>query len=122
MARQLLLNGQASSRRGHPAALWLHGTPRLPAVLSHMGKRPDGTPSRKPPAPSTSERAGPSPVTLVTALHAAETLATFHLQQVVQTAGERQVYHLDMAERCEADIEDIKLRLAAKDMTVEKRS
>jgi hypothetical protein len=73
----------------------------------------DGTPGKKPPAPSASERAGPSPVTLVTALHAAETLMTFHLQQVVHTAGKRQVYHLEMAERCDADIEDIKQRLAA---------
>jgi hypothetical protein len=73
----------------------------------------NGTPGKKPPAPSTSERADPSAVTLVTALQAAETLVTFHLQQVVQTAGERQLYHLDMAERCEADIEDIKQRLAA---------
>jgi hypothetical protein len=55
----------------------------------------------------------PGPITLVAALHAAETLETFHLQQVVQTAGERQAYHLDMAERCEADVADIKQHLAA---------
>jgi hypothetical protein len=61
----------------------------------------------KEPAPSASERAAPSPVMLVTALQAAETLMTFHLQQVVQTTGKRQVYHIDtlpsaISDRCAA--------------------
>jgi hypothetical protein len=61
-------------------------------------------------------------VMLVTALHAAETLTTFHVQQIVQTAGGRQDYHLDMAERCEVDIEDIKQHLAAEGVTVENQN
>jgi hypothetical protein len=89
------------------------------AALSHMDDESDGTPGKKPPAPSISERAGLSPIKLFTAMHAAETLVTFHLSQVVQTSGERQAYHLDMAERCEADIEDIKQHLGVEDVTIE---
>jgi hypothetical protein len=84
-----------------------------------MDDESDGAPGKKPPSPFTSERVGLPPVMRVTALHAAEMLATYHLQQVVQAADERQTYHLDMAERCEADIEDIKQRLAAEGVTVE---
>lgn len=54
---------------------------------------------------------------LVTALHAAETLLTFHVQQVVQMGDERQAYHLYRAECCEDDIEDIRQRLAAEGVT-----
>jgi hypothetical protein len=59
-------------------------------------------------------------VLLVTALQAAETLARFHQEQANKmppAAG--QDHHQDMAQRCLADIEDIRAHLFAVDATVE---
>jgi hypothetical protein len=59
-------------------------------------------------------------VLLITALHAAETLARFHQEQAAKMPpGAVQTHHQDMARRCLADIEDIRAHLFAVDATVE---
>jgi hypothetical protein len=58
-------------------------------------------------------------IMLVTALHAAETLAVYHLQRADMTLGAAHDYHLDMARRCLDDIEHIKRQLADGGVTIE---
>jgi hypothetical protein len=58
-------------------------------------------------------------VPLVTALQAAETLRTFHLEQVVGGGVETGEHHFDMAQRCEEDAEDITNAILANSVTAE---
>jgi hypothetical protein len=51
-------------------------------------------------------------VTLITALHAAETLATYHRERVEQTLGSARDYHLDIAKRRLDDIGRIRRQLS----------
>jgi hypothetical protein len=48
------------------------------------------------------------PVQLITALHAAETLAAYHRQQATHRGDD---YDVEMAERCEKDIAHLKAEL-----------
>lgn len=59
---------------------------------------------------------------LITALHAAQTLATFHGERVQQTLGTHQAYHQDMARRCTANVEDIRRALAESGVSVENQA
>ncbi len=61
-------------------------------------------------------------ILLITALQAAETLATYHRQRVDQTLGARQQWHADMALQCEENIEDIRRQLAAGGATPENQA
>jgi hypothetical protein len=58
-------------------------------------------------------------VLIVTALHAAETLAAFHLQRAENTAGAAREYHLDMARRCTEDVERSRRAILAASVTIE---
>ena len=58
-------------------------------------------------------------ITLITALHAAETLATYHRERADMTLGSARDYHLDIAKRCLDDIGRIKRQLADGGVTFE---
>jgi hypothetical protein len=58
-------------------------------------------------------------IMLVTALHAAETLAAFHRERADETRATVHDYHQDMARRCLDDIEHIKRQLADGGVTIE---
>jgi hypothetical protein len=58
-------------------------------------------------------------VLLVTALHAAETLATYHRVRAENSAGDARAFHQDMDRRCSDDAEDIRLKIAGVGVTVE---
>jgi hypothetical protein len=58
-------------------------------------------------------------VQLVTALHAAETLATYHRERAENSAGDAHAFHQDMDRRCSDDAEDIKRKIAGSGVTVE---
>jgi hypothetical protein len=52
-------------------------------------------------------------VQLVTALHAAETLATYHRERRENSTGDAHAFHEDMDRRCSDDAEDIRSKIAA---------
>jgi hypothetical protein len=58
-------------------------------------------------------------ILLATALHAAETLKTFHLERVVADGGETGEHHFAMAQRCEEDAKDITTAILANSTTVD---
>jgi hypothetical protein len=61
-------------------------------------------------------------ILLVTALHAAETLATYHRERAESSAGDARAFHQDMDRRCSDDAEDIKRKItgsAGSGVTVE---
>jgi hypothetical protein len=58
-------------------------------------------------------------ILLATALHAAETLKTFHLERVVAGGGETGEHHFAMAQRCEEDAKDITTAILADSTTVD---
>jgi hypothetical protein len=58
-------------------------------------------------------------VLLITALHAAETLASFHRHRAMNSLGATREYHLDMAQRCAQDAEDITRAIVADGVSVE---
>jgi hypothetical protein len=58
---------------------------------------------------------------LVTALHAAKTLATYHRERAENSADDARAFHQDMDRRGSADAEDIKRMIAGAGVTVEDR-
>jgi hypothetical protein len=61
-------------------------------------------------------------VLLITALRAAETLATYHRQRAAYSAGEAWAYHQDMARRCAEDAGSITRGIVAAGLTVENQA
>jgi hypothetical protein len=57
-------------------------------------------------------------VLLITARHAAETLASFHRHRARNSLAATREYHLDMAQRCAEDAEDITRAIVANGVTV----
>jgi hypothetical protein len=58
-------------------------------------------------------------VPLVTALHAAETLATYHRVRAENSAGNARAFHEDMCRRCSDDAEDMRRKITGDGVTVE---
>jgi hypothetical protein len=58
-------------------------------------------------------------ILLVTALHAAETLAAYHRVRAENSADDARAFHQDMDRRCSDDAEDIRRKIAGAGVTVE---
>jgi hypothetical protein len=60
-------------------------------------------------------------ISLVTALHAAKTLATYHRERAENSADDARAFHQDMDRRCSDDAEDIKRMITGASVTAEDR-
>jgi hypothetical protein len=58
-------------------------------------------------------------VQLITALHAADTLATYHRMSAKNSADDVCALHQDMERRCSDDAEDIRRKISGAGVTVE---
>jgi hypothetical protein len=58
-------------------------------------------------------------VHLITALHAADTLATYHRVSAENSAGDVRALHQDNERRCSDDAEDIRRKISGAGVTVE---